>query len=254
MTDPTIELTCIEQIKAIDEDSFFFWGDGSEQYILKDGIIRQKAYQQILSSKSFAEEYLNLIRTDRIGLDNQTQHLVILDKLDDLIKGSRWDFRDLAALFRDAMLALAQNASQKLSEIQSREEIEDAVQMGFQYYEYNGLVDSVVRHARRAAVMGMIRKFAEQYSAEGGCKGDLHGRYHFELSKPRIDGVVPWLARDYKAEGKLLARIHQQREGAWLLHFPNLIPFNDMNRLGLTIEAGWAKMGKNGRRPGLASG
>lgn len=31
MTDHTIELTCIEQIEAIDEDGFFFWGEGSEQ-------------------------------------------------------------------------------------------------------------------------------------------------------------------------------------------------------------------------------
>jgi hypothetical protein len=236
MIDLAIELTCIEQIEAIDEDGCCFWGDGSEQYILKNGVIRQKAYKHILSSKSFAEEYLNLIRTDQVDLDWQTQHLIILDKLNDLIKGERWDFHDLAPLFREAMLALAQNASQTLSEIQNHEEIEDVVKSAYSYADFNGAAAATVAHARRAAVQGMIRKFAEQYSAEGGYKGDLYGSYHLELTKPRVEGIIPWLARSYLEGDRLSTKISLRNDGGWSLQFFGLIPFNDINRLALAVE------------------
>jgi hypothetical protein len=236
MTDFVNELTCIEQIEAIDDDFFFIGDQGSEKFILKNGVIRKKAYTHILRSKSFAEEYLNLIRTDQIDFDWQTQNLTILDRLDDLIKGERWDFRDLTSLFSEAMLALAKNASRKLSEIQSRDEIEEAVQMGYQFYGFNGLTGSAVAHARRAAVQGMIRKFAEQYGAEGGYKGDLYGNYRLELTKPRVEGVIPWLARSYLEGDRLATKIDRHNDGTWSLQFFGLIPFNDINRLGLAIE------------------
>lgn len=235
MMDLTIELDCIEQTEAVNND-FFFWGEGSERDILKDGIIRKNAYKHILSSKTFAEAYLEFIKADEIEFECQTQHLVILSKLDDLIKGGRWDYKVLAPLFREAMLALADKSAQLLSEIQRPEEIEESVQNGHQYYEFNGLVDSTVAHARKAAVQGMIRKFAEQYSAEGGYKGDLYGSYSFGLSKPRIEGVVPWLTRRYSYEGELSAEIRERNDGTWSLQFYKLIPFNDINRLNLAVE------------------
>jgi hypothetical protein len=235
MTDFASELDCIEQIEVVDND-FFFLGEGSEKYILKDGIIRKNAYKHILSSKPFAETYLELIKTDLINFEWQTQHLVILSKLDDLIRGGRWDYKVLAPLFREAMLVLADKSAQLLSEIQRPEEIEDAVEMGHQNYEFNGLVDSTVSHARKAAIQGMIRKFAEQHSAEGGYQGDLYGSYSFELSKPRIEGVIPWLARRYSCEGKPSAEIRERKDGTWSLQFFGLIPFNDINRLNLAVE------------------
>jgi len=236
MTSFGIELSCIEQKEANDDDFYFFGGDGSEKFILKNGVIRKEAYEHIARSKSFAEEYLHLIRTDQIEFDWQTQNLIILDRLHNQIKGERWDFSDLASPFRESMLALAKNASQKLSEIQSREEIEEAVQMGYQYYEFNGLTESAVAHARRAAVQGMICKFAEQYSAEGGYKGDLYGSYRLELTKPRVEGIIPWLARSYLEGDRLATKIDRHNDGTWSLQFFGLIPFNDINRLGLAIE------------------
>lgn len=236
MTDFAIELTCIEQLEAIDDDFFFLGWDSSEKFVLKNGVIRKNAYAHIFKSKSFAEEYLNLIRTDQIDFAWQTQNLTILDRLDDLIKGERWNFRNLAPLFQEAMLALAQNASQKLAEIQSHEEIEEAIEMGYQYYEFNGLTDSAMAHARRAAVQGMIRKFAEQYGAEGGYKGDLYGSYCLKLTKPRVEGVVPWLARSYMEGDRLATKIDRHNDGTWSLQFFGLIPFSDTNRLGLAIE------------------
>lgn len=231
-----LELDCIEQTEVAD-DNFFFWGEGSEQYILMDGVIRKNAYKHILSTKSFAEAYLELIKTNQIEFEWQTQHLVILNKLDDLIRGSRWDYKTLAPLFREAMLVLADTSAQLLSEIQQPEEIRESVEMGYQYYEFNGLVDSAVAHARRAAVQGMIHKFAVMYSSEGGFKGDLYGNYSFELSRPRIEGVVPWLARSYRAEdGKSSAEIRENKDGTWRLQYYNLIPFNDINWLVLAIE------------------
>jgi hypothetical protein len=233
MTDFAIKLTCIEQTDANDNDSNI--DAEPEKFILYNGVIRQRAYAQITSLKSFAEEYLNLIRTDQINLDWQTQHLVLLDQLDRLIKGKQ-DFRALASLFREAMLALAQNASQKLSEIQDHEQIEDAVQHGYDYYGFNGLTDSAVTHARRAAVQGMIRKFASQYSAEGGYKGDLYGSYHLDLTNPRIKDVIPWLDRSYLEDGRLSTKISHKKTGTWAVEFIDLIPFNDLNRLNLAIE------------------
>lgn len=236
MTNFVLKLDCIEQIEII--DNLNFWGEGSEQYILKDGIIRKNAYKHILSSKSFAAAYLDLIKTNQIEFECQTQHLVILNKLDDLIKSSSWDYKALAPLFREAMLVLAGTSAQMLSEIQRPEKINDAVEMGYQYYEFNGLVDSTVAHARRAAVQGMIHKFAIMHSAEGGCKGDLYGNYSFELSKPKTDKVIPWLAREYHTEnGKLSAEIRQQKDGTLRLQYYNLIPFNDINWLTLAVEA-----------------
>lgn len=175
MSEFTLKLNCIEQIEAEDRD-FIFYGEGSEQFILKDGIIRKGAYKPILSSKSFAEAYLELIKSNQIDFEWQTQNLVILRELESLIRGGRWDYKPLAPLFREAMLELADISAQSLSKIQRPEEIQEAVEMGYQFYEFNGLVDSTVAHARRAAVQGMIHKFAVMHSVENGCKGDLYGK------------------------------------------------------------------------------
>ena len=236
MTNSTIELTCIEQVEAVDDDLFFFSGEGSEKFILKNGVIRQKAYKHILTSKVFAEEYLNLIRTNQIDMDWQTQHLVILDKLYSLINGGRWDYRELAPFFKEAMIALFKKATQKLTEIQNHEAILDGVQQGYEYYAFNGLVSVAMTRARSAAVMGMIRKFAEQYSSYGGYSSDLFGKYSFELTKPKVNGIVSWLARDYFKNGKLSTRISAINDGAWSLRFFNLIPFSDTGRLKLAVE------------------
>jgi len=135
------------------------------------------------------------------------------------------------------MIALAQNASQKLYEIQQTEEIEDVVQGAYSYTGFDGVTAATVAHARSAAVQGMIGKFAEQYSAEGGFKGDLYGSYRLELARPKVDGIIPWLPRRYLENNVVSTEITPNNNGTWSLQFFRLLPFNDINRLNLAVAA-----------------
>lgn len=212
MNKKIIEINCIEQID-VQDDSFFFCEHGDEKYILKDGIIRRNAYRQILNVKSYAEEFLSLIRSGELELDWQTQCLVLLDHLSGLIKGGNWNYRDLANLFREAMIALQESSAHSLSELQHPGKIRNSVEDGFSYNEFDGAIFATVAYARRAAVQGMIREFAEQYGAEGGYKGDLYGSYRFCLTNPRVDGIAQRLVHSYMEGEKVSVKIAPQNDG-----------------------------------------
>lgn len=235
MANANIELNCIEQVE-IQDDFVFGLVPGDEEYIFKDGIIRRSAYWHILNEKFFAERYLQLIRTGEIEFDWQTQNLVLLDILADKIKGGNWNFRDLATLFQEAMQVMREKSAQALAELQNHEEIVSAVSDGFDYAEFDGAIFATIVHARRAAVQGMINKFAEQYGVDGGYKGDLYGSYRLLLTKPRVKGVEKKLVHRYMEGEKVSARISKISQNTWQLQFFDLIPFSELNRLNLAIE------------------
>lgn len=209
----------------------------ADTMLTHNGIVLTGAERLIVDSYEYTEEFLTQIVNCEIDLTDQLRLLPLLASLHQECTGSFGIKKQLKDLFYRAMKSVLDHVKEEREryELDSDGWLENCEQ-AYDYYGYPAYVRQVVIESRKAAILGMLEKFANQLGGQKEYRGDLYGESYIELKNGKNPEIIEHLEGTYEIEDVPCAKISSPtQKGFWNLSFYHVSKFN--NRLSLDIAA-----------------